>query len=313
MANAMMSSLGAPPLPHARAADAAAQFLQACAAAAATSDEPSCGMGLVAASTVSFSEVSAGSALATSSLFPGRTDSGLVQIEITADGPFGKALASLPMATDSFISRPDGEHHAAMCWDVMASCPAGPAWDQPVSPTKRPSAPQYLASGVIKAGGLNLQDLEEEFLRRVQRPAVAVEAGVLRAAGLKQAALTPPRCSTNIGNLASMLALTPAGAAAMRAAHSGGSFSSATRLLVPAGDSSRGGSFTRATHPAARGSRRSLSGGDIASTHPAAVSSSSQRGSRKVEFDASGEPLISDKARPEAEFLSSGAVRHIEA
>ena len=180
-------------------------------------------MGLVAASTVSFSEVSSGSALA-SSLFSGRTDSGLIQVGITADGPFGKPLASLPMATDSFINRPDSEHHAVMCWDAMASCPEGPVWDQPVSPTKRPSAPPYLASGLIKAGGLNLQDLEEEFLRRVQRPAIAMVAGVLRV-GMTPPALVPPRCSTNIGNLASMLALTPAGAAAMRAAHSGGSFS----------------------------------------------------------------------------------------
>ena len=76
-------------------------------------------MGLVAASTVSFSEVSSGSALA-SSLFSGRTDSGLIQVGITADGPFGKPLASLPMATDSFINRPDSEHHAVMCWDAMA-------------------------------------------------------------------------------------------------------------------------------------------------------------------------------------------------
>ena len=184
------------------------------------------------------SEANAGSTSATSSsLFPRRTGSScLIQVGITY----------LP-------------------WDALDSSTglARPAWDHRPSSPQSPAVPLYLASrGVdqqVRSASL-LQDLGQEFQRRVQRPAAPAAA----QAGSPRAGMRPPsRCSTSISNLASMLALTPAGAAAMRAAHSGGSLS-------------RGGSF-RALHPiATRGnscrssSRNSSMGGSLTTSARAA-------------------------------------------
>ena len=163
------------------------------------------------------SEANAGSTSATSSSqFPRRTGgSCLIQVGITY----------LP-------------------WDALDSStglahPTHPAWDRPVSP-KSPAVPLYLASRGVdqQVGSVSLlQDLEQEFRRRVERPAAS---GMLRAGMRPPAGMTHRgSASSSVGNLASMLALTPAGAAAMRAAHSGGSF--------------RGGGF-KALHPIAGGS-----------------------------------------------------------
>ena len=254
--------------PHAGVVGGAAQLQQAAAACS----EPSCGMGLLAASTVSFSEAEAGGNSATTgtnSLFPSRTDdSDLIRVGSPGDGPVHRSVTALPTATDIFNGLYNSGQNAALFWDVMASCPASPAWDQPMSPTKRPAVPQCLASGVNQGrGGLNLQDLEDEFLSRVLSPAAATEAGILRA-GMRPPACKP-RSSSSVSNLASMLALTPAGASAMRAARSGGSFSSAMRL-VSSRDSQR----------------RSSGDGNIPS--PLSAAGGSQRVSMNDEF-TSGE------------------------
>ena len=220
-------------------------------------------MGLLAAGTVCFiAEASSAETIsATSSLFPGWTHDALINGGIAAaGGPVCSSIASPLTATASFISTPDNGLYAALLRESLASRPASTTWDQTLSPNRSPAATLHQASG------MNLQDLESEFLRRVQRPPVAVEAGVLRA-GMKPPACMPSRCSTSIGNLASMLALTPAGAAAMRAAHSSGSSPGAPHLLMARG-SSGGVSYFSATCPAGGGSQRRSSG---------------------MEFDASGD------------------------
>ena len=265
-----MCSLSATTLPpHAGVVGGEAQLLQAAAACS----ESSCGMGLLAASsTVSFSEAGAGGTSATTnSLFPRRTDdSDLIRVGSPGDGPVHRSITALPTATDIFVGLYNSRHNAALFWDAMASCPASPAWDQPTSPTRRPAVPQRLASGVNQGrGSVNLQNLEDEFLSRVRSPVAATEAGVLRAG------MRPPACkpcsSSSVSNLASMLALTPAGASAMRAVHSGGSFSSAVRLV------------------SSRGSQRRSSGGGGNIPSPLSTAGGSQCVSMKDEFNASGE------------------------